>query len=386
MAGSLYRPITEEILGLRLKGMKLKFLITFILLTSNASFAALDFEDHAFPELVTSARALAMGNAFINRVDDSWSAFYNPAGLGTVRRPTFHLANIHLESSSKLLSAMSSGPAYQIPKNYIDSYDPEEMRSLLVKNQGELMHSRVNLFPNLTVRGLTLGYMFSQRNRSIINDDAANEFEIAERRDHGPVMALNASFFGGVFKVGASAVYLMRRDLYKTFGPTENINISDSDYRGGNSVQVTAGARLTLPYDYLPTFSAVLRNATDSKFTKGDDYDLEPEKIKQTVDVGVSITPQIGQATRLHLELNLKDLNNSYDTDAKRRLAAGMELDIARKLFLRAGYGDGWGSGGIGVKLRRMTLDLTTYAIDRSLDGFREKEDRRWVLSFASGF
>jgi hypothetical protein len=31
-------------------------------------------------------------------------------------------------------------------------------------------------------------------------------------------------------------------------------------------------------------------------------------------------------------------------------------------------------------------MDLTTYAIDRSLDGFREQEDRRWVLSLSSGF
>lgn len=367
--------------------MKLKSgILTFILFSSSSAFAALDFEDHAFPELVTSARALAMGNAFINKVDDSWSAFYNPAGLGTVRRPTFHLANIHLESSGKLMSAMSDGPAYKIPGNYIDSYDPEKMRGLLVKNQGELMHSRINLFPNFTVRGLTLGYMVSQRNRSIINDDAENNFEIAERRDHGPVMALNASFFGGIFKIGASAVYLMRRDLYKSIGPTESINISDSDYTGGNSVQVTAGARLTLPYDYLPTFSAVVRNATDAKFSKDKDYDFAPEKIKQTVDLGISITPQIGQASRIHLEVNLKDFNDSYNTDVKRRLAAGMELDIARKVFLRAGYGDGWGSGGIGIKSRALTLDLTTYAIDRSLDGFREKEDRRWVLSLASGF
>lgn len=367
--------------------MKLKVLtFTFTLLSSSPIWAALDFEDHAFPELVTSARALAMGNAFINKVDDSWSAFYNPAGLGTVRRASFHLANIHVESSGKLMSAMSDGAAYKIPKNYIDSYDPEEMRSLLIKNQGELMHSRVNLFPNFTIRGLTLGYMFSQRNRSIINDDATNEFEIAERRDHGPVMALNASFFGGVFKVGASAVYLQRRDLYKTIAPTETISIEDADYTGGNSIQVTGGVRLTLPYSYLPTFSAVLRNATDAKFNKSKDFDFAPEKIKQTVDLGVSITPQIGNSSRIHLEVNLKDFNNSYDTDFKRRLAGGLELDIARSLFLRAGYGDGWGSGGIGVKLKRMTLDLTTYAIDRSLDGFREKEDRRWVFSFAAGF
>lgn len=359
--------------------------ISLLVLISLPAFAKLDFEDHAFPEFVTSARALAMGNAYINKVDDSWSAFYNPAGLGTVRKPQFHIANVHMEASSGLLDVVGNGPAYEIPGKYLDSYDMDEMRSELAKKQGKLAHSRFNIFPNITVRGLTLGYFFSQRNRAIINDDAANEFEVAERRDHGPVMSLNGSFFGGVLKLGATAVYLNRRDLYKAVGPNDPISINDEDYKTGKSLQLTAGARLTLPWTFLPTFSAVLRNATNNDFEdigKGG----SPDRIKQTVDVGFSITPQIAKTSRLHLEINLKDLNDAYNTDYKRRAAAGMELDFNRRIFVRAGWGDGWGSGGIGVRARTFILDLTTYAIDRSQDGFREEEDRRWVLSLASGF
>ena len=347
--------------------------------------AELDFEDHAFPEFITSARALAMGNAYICKVDDSWSAFYNPAGLGTVRRPQLHLANIHLEASRGLVKVLGPGPAYKIPGNFYDSFDPVEMRSMLSKNQGELAHSRVNIFPNFTIRGLTLGYLASQRNRSIINDDVANKYEVLERRDHGPVFSLSGSIFGGVLKLGISGVYLIRRDLEKNFGPTDNISIADSDYKSGKSLQLTAGSRLTLPVDLLPTFSAVLRNASDNDWD-GISANGGPDKIKQTLDLGFSITPQIGDTTRLHMEINLKDLNNSYDTNAKRRTAGGVELDFKRRLFVRAGYGDGWGSGGLGVRTRSFILDLTTYAIDRSRDGFREQEDRRWVFSLSSGF
>ena len=89
--------------------------------------------------------------------------------------------------------------------------------------------------------------------------------------------------------------------------------------------------------------------------------------------------------TRLHMELNFKDLNNAYDTAAQRRVGAGMELDFNRRIFLRVGYGDGWGSGGIGVRSRTFIFDFTTYAVDRSLDGFRKDEDRRFVLSLSSG-
>lgn len=365
--------------------MKILVSLLFFILFIRPANAKLDFEDAAYPELVTSARALAMGNAYINKVDDSWSAFYNPAGLGTVRKPQFHILNLHTEASSTMLNVISDGPAYKIPGNYKDSFDMEKMRAKLVNDQGKLAHARVNFFPNITVRGLTLGYMFSQRNRSIINNDAANNFEVAERRDQGPVMALNASLFGGVFKIGASAVYLNRRELYKSFGPTAPVDINGNDYKSGKGLQVTGGARLTLPFELLPTFSIVLRNATNNNWEDIKNGGA-PDKIKQTVDGAFSITPQISKISRLHMEANFRDMNNSYDTDFKRRLGAGMELDFNRRIFLRAGYGDGWGSGGIGVRSRTFIMDLSTYAVDRSLDGFRKEEDRRWVLSLSSGF
>lgn len=370
--------------------MKLSLLIFLLFIAIKPSHAILDFEDHAFPEFVTSARALAMGNAYINKVDDSWSAFYNPAGLGTVRKPQFHLANIHVEASNGLLDALEDGPAYKFPQKYKDSFDLTTMRTALAKDQGKLAHSRFNLFPNFTVRGLTLGYMYSQRNRSIINKDAANLFEVAERKDHGPVMALNASLFGGILKLGVSGIYVIRKDLYKSFGPTDPVVISNNDYRSGKSLQVTAGGRLTLPWAMLPTISTVLRNSTDNDFESPNNSKLPngglPERIRQTMDVGFSITPQLGKRSRLHLEVNWKDVHNAYETNAKRRTAGGVELDFNRRIFLRGGYGDGWGSGGIGVRARTFQLDLTTYAVDRSLEDFRKEEDRRWVISFSSGF
>lgn len=347
--------------------------------------AVLDFEDHAFPEFVTSARALAMGNAYICKVDDAWAAFYNPAGLGTVRKPQLHLFNLHLEASDGLLDAVGDGTATDMPGKFLKTFKPDELRAMLAKNQGKLAHSRVNLFPNFTVRGLTLGYLYSQRNRAIINDDAANRFEIAQRKDHGPVLALNASFLGGVLKVGASAVYLIRTDLYKSFGPTDPVSISNSDSKSGKSPQLTAGAKITLPAAFLPTLSVVLRNATDNDFEVSSGS-VAPVSIEQTIDAGISITPQIGKSSRVHMELNLKDIANAYNTDATRRAALGVELDFKRRIFLRAGYGDGWGSGGLGLRSRTFQLDLTTYAVDRSQEGLREEEDRRWVFSLSSGF
>jgi hypothetical protein len=161
--------------------------------------------------------------------------------------------------------------------------------------------------------------------------------------------------------------------------------VNDSDFKRGSSLQVTAGAKLTLPIAWLPTFSGVLRNATNNDF-EGETDGGAPDRIKQTVDVGFSLTPQIGNRTRIHFEANLKDVSDSYITSFKRRIAAGMELDFNRRIFLRGGFGDGWGSGGLGVRNDQFILDLTTYAVDRSFEGFREEEDRRWVASLSRGF
>jgi hypothetical protein len=349
--------------------------------------AELDFEDAAFPEFITSARGLAMGNAYINKVDDAWSAFYNPAGLGTVRKPQFHLLNMHLESSTTYMKAVGSGPMTEVPGKVSDSFEAQEMREMLVGSEGKLAHMRANFFPNITVRGMTLGYFFSQRNRAIIDtDDDGGNFEMAERRDQGPVFALNVPLCGGVFKLGASAAYVMRRELNKSFGPSDPVEIDENvDYKKGNSLQLTVGTRLTLPVALLPTVSVVMRNATASKWSGSSSEDNAPTEIEQTVDAGFSITPQMSKMSRIHLEANYKDISNKYDTDVKRRIGFGAEIDFNRRIFLRAGYGDGWGSGGIGVRSRTFIMDLTTYAVDRSLDGFREQEDRRFVLSLSSG-
>lgn len=351
-----------------------KVIIFLIFSLSFSAYSKLDFEDHAFPEFMTSGRALGMGNAYINKVDDSWAAFYNPAGLGSVRRPQFHLANVHLELSNGLLALESA--------NSID-----EIKQGLLSRPGDIVHSRLGFFPNVTVRGLTLGYFYNQRNRAVVTaDDSPNggKFEVADRRDQGPVMALSGSLFGGVLKLGGSAIYLGREEFKKEFDLNEEVDVSGKNYSKGKSLQLTTGAKLVAPVYLLPTFSVVLRNATNNDFE-----DIKsagsPEKIKQTMDAAFSITPQIARWSRIHLEYNLRDIHNAYKTNAKRRASVGMEVDLLRTIFLRVGSGDGWGSAGVGLKYKSFLADFSTYAVDPALEGFREKEDRRWVLSFSFG-
>lgn len=352
-------------------------------LVSSNSWAIINFEDHAFPELVTSARALAVGNAYLCKADDPWAVFYNPAGLGTVRQTSFHPGNFHFELNKGFFN-VTQGQTGDIPSKISKNFKPNDLKENLQEHPDNIVHSRINLYPNFTTRYLSLGYFYSRRSRAALAS-STSKLELNMRQDHGPLLGLNMSLWGGIFKLGATAAYVNRSELQKDYLLTQNIDPQDSDYKKGSAFIVTTGTRLTLPWTFLPTFAAVMRNSGNQKFHPRDTRYHEPTKIQQTMDVGFSITPQVSQRSRIHLEINYRDIYNAYKTDAKRRIGAGLEFDIARTFFLRLGTGDGFGSGGFGISTSSYTLDLTTYAVDKTETEFRGKEDRRFVLSLSSG-
>lgn len=365
----------------------MKCLVTFTFILLSFSAKAITFEDATFPELATSARALAMGNAFIAKVDDASAVFYNPAGLGTVRYPHLHLSNFHLELNKGLIQAATGGKLTSAFGNVTKTFSLDGTRQLLLKNPGTVSHSSFHMLPNFTSRYFSMGYLFSKKTRATVTSTTSpTGFEYADRLDQGPYAALNMSLFGGIFKAGASALLLMRREAIGTADPNTTINLPSSAYQKGNMINVTAGSRITLPFTFLPTFAVNMHNALNKGFS-GASGAGAPTKIPRGYDVGFSITPQVGTSTRIHFEVDYKDLTKGYTGVAsKRKILIGAELDVSRVFFFRVGYGDGFGSAGLGIKSRKLEFDLTTYAVDTTTSAFRGHEDRRFALSISSGF
>jgi len=136
-------------------------LISFILFPIYTAWA-IDFEDATFPEIATSARALAIGNAYICKVDDASAVFYNPAGLGTVRKSHFHLGNLQLEANKGWLGSGTTGKATDFVSNFPKGFSLDGTRQLLVdKTPGVISHIRIQALPNFTTRYFSVGYAFS---------------------------------------------------------------------------------------------------------------------------------------------------------------------------------------------------------------------------------
>lgn len=356
------------------------------------SHALIRFEDAVFPELATSARALAMGNAFVSKVDDGASAFYNPAGLGTVRRTHFHLSNFHVESNAGWMEHTLGGDLDEYVDGFAEGFSVNGHRKLFKrKARSRLMSARFHVVPNLTTRYFSLGYLLARQLRTAY-DPGADLFEYASRQDHGPWAGLNLSLMGGVLKVGASAVMLERKELFGEGGIDDRLSYDDKNlpFRKGEMVHVVAGAKLTLPIAWLPTFSATLHNPGEEPFEREDGTEATGEddiaEIERNLVAGFSLTPWLTRWTRMHLEVNYRDLERAHrGIENVRRLALGLELDMSRRFFLRLGYGDGFGSGGLGFRVRRMQFDLTTYAVDTTAKDWRGSEDRRFAVSMSAG-
>jgi hypothetical protein len=202
----------------------------------------------------------------------------------------------------------------------------------------------------------------------------------------GPYAGMNFSLFGGIVKLGASVIYLSRSELIGTTDPSATMVVTNNTYQSGTAIITTGGARITLPMSFLPTFSATMHNGLKTKFSGGGAAGV-PSIITQALDIGASITPQIGTASRIHLEANIKDATfANSNISIMRRILLGMELDFSRVYFFRLGYGDGFGSGGIGVRSNKLEFDFTTYAVDTTASNFRGKEDRRFAIALSSGF
>ncbi len=368
-----------------MKAFKYSLTIVLLVFLSEKSKAALSFSDAIFPELIVSGRALAMGNAFIGRVDDSSAVFYNPAGLGTVRHPHVHLSNFHFEVNRGWMDVSTGGGLTDIITGLPNGFKLDGLRKNLLNNKGKIVHSRFHMAPNLTSRYFSAGFLLSQRTKATIGTAAGDQFEYADRLDYGPYAAVNLSIAGGVVKIGVAGFFLRREEAIGSSDTDLELKLESGDFNKGVALIINSGAKLTLPIVWLPTIAINMHNLTQATFSASGAG--APTEVPSAIDAGFAITPNIGKNSRLHIEANYKDLfSATSDVSVLRKILLGVELDFFRTFYFRLGYGDGFGSAGFGIKSRKLEFDFTTYAVDTTSDSFRGREDRRFAMTISSGF
>ncbi len=346
------------------------------------SFAQLTFNDTIIPELVVSGRSMALGNAFSARVDDSMSPFFNPAGLGTVRKLDLRISDLYFDNDIDLIN-MTFGTS-NFWEDLLGALSIDGIRQLMLEDGKNLAYTRFNFVPNLVTRYFAAGYFYSQRTYMGIPDSSSPTVEYIYRQDQGAFLGFNVSLLGGVIKLGLTGLYIWRKELDGQSPADQSIIIESDDYNRGQGYFGIAGFKFTYPSDWLPTLSAAYQNIAGNTF---DNYGTAPvSPYPQNLTVAFSLSPQVGKETRLHLEADYVDaLRENSNVQDKDRFEASMELDYYRQAFLRLGWLDGYLSGGFGFTWSHLTLNLSTYGVQATLAPGQTVQDRRFVLSMSYG-
>lgn len=357
----------------------------------------LKFEDETFPELITAPRAQATGNAFLTRSDDTSAPFYNPAGLGSVRWVRVHPVSAYGESNYGLTTARTEEWGNDPYENSKQSLTFEGLRRIARENRGAVLTNRSQANPNITLKYISGGYFYSRRTMAWLStrgelDDPLTKMYVAFREDHGAYGAISIPLFSGIVKFGAAVFRVNRKEIFGKISVDQRITqVQEHLVKLGSTTIINAGGRLTLPFKFLPSIAATMHNTSDNNFKEahGDDKwgeRFKPAPIRQQLDLGASLSPQVGKRVRFHFEFNFKDAAKKHDVDADRRMIGGIEMDVARVFYLRAGYGHRNFTGGIGVKTRFLELELATYGVDVDTPDQINYSDRRFSGMIAMGF
>ena len=124
-----------------------------------------------------------------------------------------------------------------------------------------------------------------------------------------------------------------------------------------------------------------MHNPFKTPFKQSRDSARAPEKVKSNIDMGFSLTPLVKKNTRLHFEVNYKDVTSQHNIKSSFRLQTAMELDVARKFFLRFGYGGNGVSGGLGQQKKGWKWNFALHSTDVEDSGIQEKRDIKIAFS-----
>lgn len=355
--------------------MKYKLVILFSLLC----WSAFSQEVRRF---YTGSRMMGMGGASIAVVNDETALLVNPAGLGKLRDKYGTILDPELDVSSNYtkLNALSA---------IGDPLSLESVKPALDASPDTYYHARAALFPSFVVRNFGLGIYY----RKVLDayedptgaNVTANYFD-----DMALVLGYNFRFFDGRVKLGFNGKFISRIAIENaTIASAAAMDIKSNAVEGAG-IGSDVGLILAAPWAWLPTISAVVRDAGGTNFNSGSGLRLtvpnRPTKIEQDIDVAVALFPIHANRVRSAFTLEYSKLTAaSKDADKTRYMHAGLETNFSDLLFVRAGMNQRYWTAGLELASEHTQIQLTTYGEDVGLTG-SPVEDRRYMFKFAFRF
>jgi hypothetical protein len=346
-------------------------------------------EAHALDQIIRpyqSVRSDAMGGVRITTGLYDENFFNNPARVTANPSFRFTLFDVALEGNSNLPSTISK---------LVGSGDVIQK---LGETAGNNNHVRVQTtFPAVYIPAGEgkWAFAFSLITSTQADVDLRRSFQLSPQAftDIGPALTVGRRFLeNNALSVGATG--------HAVFRVASNQGYSFIDLIQGRSLSPlqTGGEGSMVDFDLGATYDLPVLLATPFRYHVGASIDnllggeysnlsfrpissisLLPTAQPRSYNLGVSVTRESWwKFTNTVFALEATDMGNNSNGSLFRLLHLGAETRWSRFAF-RGGINQGYFTAGLGIDLRFVTLDLSTYGEEMGLNT-GDEEDRRYAL------
>ena len=346
------------------------------------SLSAQAREDVVPGSLYTSARAAGMADAFSPLADDTPSAlFYNPAAIAKTKKAHFEPLNLGISMNADYVGTLDS--------NFYNIYNLSAFKSTLQNNPFTMPGAGATYIPSFAIP--ELGPMPAIAGGMLLDTSLASSYNngaymYRSRYMLVPALGLGWTLAHGIIHIGYTMQWI--NEDVGTIQPAPLPLSYTTSLNQGSAFSHNVGFMMTLPMQFLPTINLIGRNLFGTTFSSTDLLPLAtspagvPTALPMTFDGAFSISPRIGSNSFLNWVMIYRDFLGASGVNMLTRLTAGAEFEIKKTLFLRAGFGSGYPSAGIGYKKSSGEIQLAWSGEEIGMGGFQNKIERRWIVQF----
>jgi len=394
----------------------MKKIVTLSLITASSLMAM--YGEHAY--LYKDPRIMGMGGANVAVGSYSTSVFSNPAGLATIKKEHGFVVDLLGIGASVSKNA----------KDFIDDLDDaidtnkdEEVAKVLKKYSGEHFHFGIDNYTSISKNSDAFAWSIG-----ILAAADVNLMPHAQGSTTGGLLQTSSRAYGGVvlgaakpydteygrFDVGFGVKYITQQSYEGVLGVSELLEDEDKDLADilqDKYEKKSSGVGVDLGVTYHPFYGESFWNPAFGlsilnigSISMDDNYGGQPT----TVNIGASVTPDIGFVDKLVLAVDYVDLfeankvrvynfsetdevkfTDHKESDIMKRLRLGASATLVdANIFsatLSAGMYQGAYTAGLSLDLAFFKLNFATYE-EQVGTGGADITDRKYTANIAIGW
>ena len=340
-----------------------------------------------YPRIMTSVRAMGMGNAFYGVSDDKYAAFYNPAGLAMNKSHwSLDLIPITMGMNSNLVNN-----AAQILDVFSSGMNASSISKTLNGMMGQYNNiNPISAFPAFTYKNWSFGIFFNSNVNLLTYNPSMPTVAAKVHADAGAVVTYAHSFLPDKsLHVGISLIGLYRMAYTTSYSSVQLVNVNTNSLlkdvlkHNGWGIYGSVGLIYELPWlrkELNPRVGLSFNEFGYTSFAPGLD------KINPTLNLSLAISPSWDFiSSNIVLDFNDLLFMAGSDDSFGKRVNIGAEIGFWNRIFLRTGLHQGYWTAGAGVNIWALRMNYAYYT--EELGAYAGQfADTRHVLEIVLGW